>query len=110
MRLSILTFESPTGVGVVLNPGPSTRGHLERELRDRVANKESFPGERVTRLPRRMSRAIHARAGWFTDSIDIRRTLREGRVLDYGEEVEHPQHCNCSDCDARLSYPYLPGY
>lgn len=110
MRLSILTFDSPTGVGIVLNPGPSTKGHLERELRDRIANKEAFPGECIRRLPRRLGRAILARAGFLTDGIDIRRTLQEGRVLDYGEEVEHPAHCRCGDCLAKLGDPYLYGF
>ncbi len=113
MRLSILAFPSAkhSGLTPVLN-ACSSKGHLDRELTDRTGNEDAFEGERVVRLPRRLSREIIARTwagGYSTDSVDINRTLQQGRVLLYGEDTQHARGCNCSDCCSRLSDPYLYG-
>jgi len=109
MRLSILAFPSHHGFTSVIN-ACSSKGHLERELRDRHEDKIAFKGERIVRLPRRLGRALIERTwaqGCSTDSIDISRSLRAGRPLFWNEEKPHAARCNCSDCCSVLKDPYL---
>lgn len=121
MRLSVLAFPSRSGVGLTSVLGCLEVGVAPFLLSDRRENGDAFPDERVVRLPRRLARKVVAHATGSRSlgalaligslaSIDVRRTLAQGRPLFYGEEVEHPRECPCSDCFAVLRNPFLPGF